>query len=137
MWTDEDSPLNEDPDRHAAQRAPMGAVPPCPYCGSTRLTQRHLARRILGLVGTLAGAAGSGMRAWQGAEVGGAFGAAAGPPGIAIGAVAGAVLGALAGGSTGCAVGVSLGDTIDTRLLDDMHCADCDRYFIRTRHAED
>lgn len=71
----------------------------CPHCGSLRLTQRQLARRVLGLSGTLAGAAGTDLRAWRGAEVGGTLGAAAGPPGMALRAVAGLVLGALVGGS--------------------------------------
>lgn len=96
-----------------------------PLCGSQRLTQSHRARRILGLIGTLAGAAGSGLRVLRGAEFGGALGATAGPPGMALGAVAGAVLAALTGGSTGCAIGVSLGDAIDGRLLNGLHCQDC------------
>lgn len=137
MWSDEDDAFDERHDGHPRQRAPLGATLPCPHCGSHRLTQRHLARRILGLVGTLAGAAGSALRAWRGAEVGSALGTAAGPPGIAFGAVAGAVLGALAGGSTGCAVGVNLGDAIDTHLLGDLHCLDCGHGFNSTSHAED
>jgi len=123
-------------DQHRAWQDPRAAAPPCPYCGSLRLTQRRLARRVLGLIGTLAGAAGSGLRAWRGAEVGGAIGSVAGPPGMAVGAVAGAVLGALAGGSTGCAIGVRLGDAIDSRLLNDLHCLECGHAFHSASTAE-
>lgn len=122
--------------QHQAWQGPTAAATACPHCGSLRLTQRRLARRVLGLIGTLAGAAGSGLRAWRGAEVGGALGAAAGPPGMALGVVAGAVLGALAGGSTGCAIGVRLGDAIDSRLLNDLHCPDCGHAFNSTSPAE-
>ena len=137
MWSDEDATFDEHRDRHHRRLWTAGAPPRCQHCGSHRLTQRHLARPILSLVATLAGAAGSALRAWRGAEVGGALGTPVGPPGIALRAVAGAVLGALAGGSTGCAVGVSLGDAIDTRLLDDLLCFDCGRGFNSTSHAGD
>lgn len=117
-------------------RGAQDAPPHCPHCGSLRLSQRYLARRVLGFIGTLAGATGSGLRAWQGAEVGGAIGATAGPPGMALGAVAGAVLGALAGGSTGCAIGVRLGDAIDSGLLNDLPCQNCGHHFNRKTSAE-
>ena len=129
MLGDDDTEYDGRHDQHRAWQDPTAATTPCPHCGSQRLKQRRLARRVLGLIGTLAGAAGSGLRAWQGAEVGGAIGSVAGPPGMALGAVAGAVLGALAGGSTGCAIGVHLGDAIDSRLLNDLHCLDCGHTF--------
>jgi hypothetical protein len=137
MRSDEDAAFDERHIGHHPSQAPLGATPPCPHCGSHRLTQRHLARRILGLIGTLAGAAGSALRAWRGAEVGSVLGTAAGPPGIAFGAVAGAVLGALTGGTAGCAVGASLGDAIDTHLLSDLHCLDCGLGFSSASHAND
>lgn len=136
MLGGDDTEFDGHHDRRHPWREPLDAAPPCPFCGSLRLSQRHLARRVLGLIGTLAGAAGSGLRAWRGAEVGGAIGAAAGPPGMALGALAGAVLGALAGGSNGCAIGVRLGDAIDSRLLNDLHCKDCGHHFSRTTPAE-
>lgn len=136
MLGDDDAEYDGPHDQHRAWQGTTASTPPCPYCGSLRLTQRRLARRILGFVGTLAGAAGSGLRAWRGAEVGGALGAAAGPPGMTLGVVAGAVLGALAGGSTGCAIGVRLGDAIDNRLLDNLHCLDCGHAFNSASPAE-
>lgn len=136
MLGDDDAEFDGHRDGQNPWRASPDVAPPCPHCGSLRVTQRHLARRILGFVGTLAGAAGSGLRAWRGAEIGGALGTVAGPPGMALGAVAGAVLGALAGGSTGCAIGVRLGDAIDSRLLNDLHCQDCGHDFNRTTPAE-
>lgn len=136
MLGGDDTEFDGQHDRHPPWREPLDAATPCPHCGSLRLTQRHLARRILGLIGTLAGASCSGLRAWRGAEVGGALGTVAGPPGMALGAVAGAVLGALAGGSTGCAIGVRLGDAVDSRLLNDLHCQDCGHDFNRTTPAE-
>lgn len=136
MLGGDDTAFDGHHDRQHPWREPLDAATPCPHCGSLRLTQRHLARRILGFVGTLAGAAGSGLRAWRGAEVGGALGTAAGPPGMALGAVAGAVLSALAGGSTGCAIGVRLGDAIDSRLLNDLRCQDCGHDFNLTTPAE-
>lgn len=136
MLGDDDAEFDGAHRPHHPWQEPSDAATPCPRCGSLHLTQRHLARRILGFVGTLAGAAGSGLRAWRGAEVGGAIGTVAGTPGMALGAVAGAVLGALAGGSTGCAIGVRLGDAIDSRLLNDLHCQDCGHDFNRTTPAE-
>lgn len=132
----DDTEFDGHQDQHHPRRAFPDTATPCPLCGSLRLTQRHLARRILGLIGTLAGSASSGLRAWRGAEVGGALGTVAGPPGMALGVLAGAVLGALAGGSTGCAIGVRLGDAIDSRLLNDLHCQDCGHDFNRTTPAE-
>lgn len=136
MLGDDDAELDRHHDRQHVWREIPSAATPCPHCGSLRLTQRRVACRILGFVGTVAGAACSGLRAWRGAEVGGAIGAAAGPPGMALGAVAGAVLGALAGGSTGCAIGVRLGDAIDSRLLNGLHCQDCGHDFHRSTPAE-
>lgn len=143
MWSGDESefgPHDEPPNgRHRAWPGPDGldgSTPSCPHCGSNRLAQRHLARRILGLVGTLAGATGAAVRAWRGAELGSTVGAAAGPPGLVLGAVTGAVLGALAGGSTGCAVGVRLGDAIDTRLLNDLRCLDCGQTFNSAHPAD-
>lgn len=136
MLGDDDAEFDRHHGGQRPWRGPLDAPPPCPLCGSVRVTERHLARRVLGLIGTLAGAAGSGLRAWRGAEVGGALGAAAGPPGMALGVVAGAVLGAMVGGSTGCAIGVRLGDAIDSRLLNDLHCLDCGHDFNWTTPPE-
>jgi hypothetical protein len=140
MWSGDSAAFDESDDSHHGWQGPFMAppapAPSCPHCGSNRLAQRHLGRRILGVVGTLAGATGAAVRAWRGAELGGTVGAVAGPPGVAVGAIAGAVLGALAGGSTGCAVGVRLGDAIDSRLLNDLHCLDCGQGFSSTRLAD-
>lgn len=136
MLGGDDTEFDGPHDQHRAWQGTTAAAPPCPYCGSLRVTQRRMARRVLGLIGTLAGAAVSGLRAWRGAEVGGAVGSVAGPPGMALGAVAGAVLGALAGGSTGCAIGVRLGNAIDNRLLNDLQCLDCDHAFNSASPAE-
>lgn len=128
MWSDNDTFDGHD-GSHEPRYGPAGEAAFCPRCGSTRLTQRHLARRILGLVGTLAGATGSVVRVWRGAELGGTVGAVIGPPGLVLGTVAGAVLGALAGGSAGFTVGVRLGDAIDARLLNALFCLDCGHAF--------
>jgi len=136
MLGGDDAELAGHHDGHHPWREPLAAATPCRHCGSLRLAQRHLARRILGFVGTLAGAAGSGLRAWRGAEVGGSLGIVAGPPGMGLGVLAGAVLGALAGGSTGCAIGVRLGDAIDSRLLNDLRCQDCGHEANRTTPVE-
>jgi hypothetical protein len=135
MWSDNDAFDGHDGYGRPGYE-PSVEVASCPRCGSTHLAQRHLARRILGLVGTVAGATGSAVRAWHGAELGGTVGAAAGPPGFVLGAVAGAVLSALAGGSAGCAVGVRLGDAIDARLLNDLRCLECGHPFDSPRPAE-
>jgi hypothetical protein len=141
MWSDDESAFDDDegPNRPwpGSFAGPPFAPPSCPHCGSSHFAQRHLARRVLGLVGTLAGATGAALRAWRGAELGSTLGAAAGPPGIAVGLVAGAVLGALAGGTTGCAVGVRLGDAIDSHLLNDLRCQDCHQAFHSACDADD
>jgi len=141
MWSDDSDALHGPDEVRRPWEGAFASAAACPHCGSARVAQRHLARRLLGLVGTLAGATGSAARAWSGAELGSAVGMTAGPPGIALGAVigalAGAVLGALVGGSTGCAVGVRLGDAIDTRLLNDLRCLDCDHAFNSAAPTDD
>lgn len=101
----------------------------CPQCASRRVEARHLARRFMGALGTLAGASGAASRAWAGGELGAGLGAVAGAPGALIGAVAGATLNALAGGTTGCTLGLRLGEAIDSALLKSHGCLDCKHRF--------
>jgi hypothetical protein len=134
MQSDDD--IDDFGDRHQGQPLHVfndcHARPLCPHCGSPRTEQRHLARAVLGTVGTVAGAMGASSRAWIGARAGAYLGAVAGPPGSAIGAVSGAVLAALTGGSAGCMVGTRLGDLVDTSLLRGFQCLECGwRFYLR------
>ena len=101
----------------------------CPRCESWQIAERRLARRVVGAIGTLAGAVGSVLSSLGGAEVGLAVGALVGPGGAAVGMACGAVLAALTGGATGCVLGTRLGQAIDEHLLDAHACLSCGHRF--------
>jgi hypothetical protein len=113
----------------------------CPRCESWRVAERRLARRIVGALGTLAGAVGSVLSSLGGAEAGMAVGALAGPGGAVVGMACGAVLAALTGGATGCILGTRLGQAIDEHLLDAHACLSCGHHFgqseppVRAQHG--
>lgn len=142
LWDPHD-PRNSDCGGYGGTDAPSpsastGSAPPpnCPNCSSPRIEHRHLARRVFGTLGSVAGAAGAASRTWASVELGMAVGAGtAGPPGAvigaAIGAVAGTVLSALGGAAAGCSLGIRLGDIADAHLLRDLHCLACGHCFGR------
>lgn len=101
----------------------------CPRCESWQVAERRLARRIVGALGTLAGAVGSILSSLGGVEAGMAVGALAGPGGAVVGMACGAVLAALTGGATGCILGTRLGQAIDDHLLDAHACLSCGHRF--------
>ncbi|WP_229519203.1 hypothetical protein [Massilia rhizosphaerae] len=105
----------------------------CPRCNSSRITTRDYARKAGSAVGTVAGAAGSAAAALGGAETGAALGMVAGPIGSIFGGLAGALMGALLGGAAGCAAGSTVGEQIDTHVLNNYTCHECNHTFSRPR----
>ena len=141
MQDDDDSRFGRDGAEYegnhsGTDRGTARALRPCPRCHSLRVASPHRARRIIGALGTIVGAIGAASRAWSAAEVGAGLGTVAGPPGALFGAVAGAVLGALAGGATGSALGIRLGEIVDSSLLNNLQCLDCDHRFSSTTSSE-
>lgn len=130
------SDWNQEPEASSSAAATERS-PHCPRCGAHRIESRRLAQRVIGTLGTVAGAAGAASRTWASVELGLVVGAgAAGPPGAVlgatVGAIAGTVLSALGGAAMGCSLGVRLGDIADTHLLKDLHCLDCQHCFSRS-----
>lgn len=101
----------------------------CPACESFRTEPRHVARRIVGAIGTAAGATSAAAAALSGAEFGAATGTLGGPLGVLCGSIAGAIIAGLAGAAAGCATGAALGETIDRKLLDNWRCRVCGHTF--------
>lgn len=143
METDDEFPFDgRDPCTARSANRPTGhagwILLACPQCDSRHVEARHVARRFMGALGTLAGAAGAVSRAWAGGEIGASLGAVAGAPGALIGAVAGSTLSALAGGTTGCTLGLRLGEAIDSALLKSHECLDCKhRFNTRAQQGRD
>lgn len=94
----------------------------CPRCGSSEVEFRNYGRKAGGVVGTIAGAAGSVATA---AEAGGA--------GLTVKRVAGLVLAGLAGGTAGCKAGAGMGSALDENVLDNCRCVCCGRVFGQRR----
>lgn len=101
----------------------------CPLCKSDRIETGHIATKLGGTIGTIAGAGVSIASSISGARAGAAVGALGGPFGMAVGGVAGAILGALASGAAGCTTGIALGQIVDRTVLDNHVCKDCGHTF--------
>lgn len=101
----------------------------CPACESFRTEPRHIARRIVGAIGTAAGGTSAAAAALSGAELGAAAGTLGGPFGALCGSIAGAIIAGLAGAAAGCATGAALGETIDQKVLDNWRCRACGHTF--------
>ncbi len=107
---------------------PLGLLV-CPLCKSDRIETGHVATKLGGTIGTIAGAGVSIASSISGARAGAAVGAIGGPLGIAVGGVAGAILAALASGAAGCTTGIALGQIVDRTVLDNHQCCDCGATF--------
>jgi len=103
----------------------LDSHPMCPHCESTAVIRRHLGRKTIGTLGTVAGSVTGGLSAWVGAEIGLVAGAVAGPVGMPAGALLGALIGSLVGGTSGCIAGSTLGQRLDEQVLDSHRCLDC------------
>lgn len=99
------------------------ATATCPHCASTRTRPLQWGRRLGGVVGSVAGAAGG--------VVAGCVGAPRLPtqPLQWVSLVSSAVIGGIAAGAAGCRSGASLGDLLDDRILPNHRCLDCAKRF--------
>lgn len=99
---------------------PLSSFPNiCPLCFSQQVISRDWARKVVGAIGCVVGAAGGFYSHLRDAPL---VALAAVPRtslrSTVIGDVAGAVLGALAGATVGCEIGASVGKEIDKHMLD-------------------
>lgn len=101
----------------------------CPYCSSSRIAIKGVAKRAGAAVGTVGGATTGAVSTLAGARIGGAIGVVGGPVGLALGSLVGAVLGGLVGAASGRVAGAKIGEILDERLLDNFYCEDCGRSF--------
>lgn len=110
----------------------------CPLCHSPRVNSRDWARKVVGVIGCAAGAAGGFYGCLRSTHL------SLLPPSLAISpsastlsGVTGAVLSALTGTAIGCEVGTAVGEQIDHYLLNNFECLDCRHTFSSntTNHA--
>lgn len=97
----------------------------CPRCLSIHISTNHYGRKVVGTLGTAAGATSGYMAASAGARLGSDLGSTTGPTGK----IAGAILGALIGGISGATAGTALGNVLDDNVLDKYRCLSCDFHF--------
>lgn len=101
----------------------------CPRCNSHNVEELGYGRRVGGAIGTVAGATGGAMTALLGARTGAAVGAVAGPVGAVAGGLVGALLAGLTGATVGGIAGSALGDVVDSNVLANIHCLNCDHTY--------
>jgi phage tail tape-measure protein len=103
----------------------------CPMCDSARIETLNYAKKAGGTIGTVTGGAAGYVGAMSGAEVGTTVGLVAGPVGAVVGCLLGALFGAVVGASAGCAAGAKLGEVVDTNIMNNYHCLECDHTFSK------
>ena len=101
----------------------------CPLCRSPRITSRDWGRKVAGVIGCAAGAAGGFYGCLRTPHLSLSTGLAFSPSASALNGVAGAVLSALTGTAIGCEVGTAVGEQIDHYLLNNFECLDCSHAF--------
>lgn len=110
---------------------PLSSFPNiCPLCFSQQVITRDWARKVVGAIGCLVGAAGGFYSHLRGVPLVELATVPRTPfRSTVIGDVTGAVLGALAGATVGCEVGASVGKEIDKHMLNNYQCLDCGHAF--------
>lgn len=108
----------------------------CPRCQSSRIDTRNRAKRTVGTLGTLAGAASGAAGVLNGARVGWKAGQIVGPIGQPYTCIAAAIIGGIVGGTTGCAIGASFGELADDTILKNCVCLACGYTFSANKSRE-
>lgn len=101
----------------------------CPLCRSSQITSRDWARKVAGVIGCAAGAAGGFYGRLPSTQLSLSTGLAFSPSASTLSGVAGAVLSALTGTAIGCEVGTAVGKQIDHSMLNNFECLDCRHAF--------
>ena len=108
----------------------------CPRCHSSRIDTKNLAKRAVGTLGTLAGAASGVAGFLKGAKTGWKTSLIIGPIGQPYSSIAGAIIGGIIGGTSGCALGVSFGEIVDDTVLNNCVCLACGHTFGANRFGK-
>lgn len=105
----------------------------CPQCRHSRIKTKDTAKKIVGSIGLVGGAATGISGALNGAKLGAQVGFIAGPIGVSIGTIAGSIMGGLVGAATGGITGTQVGAVIDEYVLDNYVCLSCGLIFSRIK----